>query len=110
MVSDWNEGLEAVFLLKTVRELKANHSAFTMAIANTEAAAAAREAGADLVLSRPLVPDEVKYALLTCDSFLVQMKSWLPRTGPSPVEGPIANQASANRCRLCGRLDFGEQG
>ena len=28
VVSDWNEGLEAVFLLKTVRELKANHSAF----------------------------------------------------------------------------------
>ena len=51
-----------------------------------EAAAAAREAGADLVLSRPLVPDEVKYALLTCDSFLAQMKSWLTRMGPSPAE------------------------
>ncbi len=96
VVSDWNEGLEAVFLLKTVRELKGNHSAFTLAIANAEGATAAREAGADLVLSRPLVPDEVKYALLTCDSFLAQMKSWLTRTGPSPVEGPIANQVSAN--------------
>ena len=63
IVSDWNEGLEAVFLLKTVRELKGNHSAFTLAIANAETATAAREAGADLVLSRPLVPDEVKYAL-----------------------------------------------
>jgi TonB family protein len=96
VVSDWDEGLEAVFLLKTVRELKGNHSAFTLAIANAEAAAAAREAGADLVLSRPLIPDEVKYALLTCDSFLAQMKSWLTRMGPSPVEGPITNQASAN--------------
>jgi TonB family protein len=95
VVSDWNEGLEAVFLLKTVRDLKGNHSAFTLAIANPEAAAAAREAGADLVLSRPLVPDEVKYALLTSDSFLAQMKSWLTRMGPSPVEGPTANQASA---------------
>jgi CheY-like chemotaxis protein len=83
VVSDWDEGLEAVFLLKTVRELKGNHSAFTLAIANAEAAAAAREAGADLVLSRPLIPDEVKYALLTCDSFLAQMKSWLTRLGPS---------------------------
>jgi TonB family protein len=95
VVSDWNEGLEAVFLLKTVRELKGNHSAFTLAIANAEGAAAAREAGADLVLSRPLVPDEVKYALLTCDSFLAQMKSWLTRMGPSAAEGPTANQASA---------------
>ena len=95
VVSDWNEGLEAVFLLKTVRELKGNHSAFTLAIANPEAAAAAREAGADLVLSRPLVPDEVKYALLTSDSFLAQMKSWLTRMGPSPAETSIDNQASA---------------
>jgi TonB family protein len=95
VVSDWNEGLEAVFLLKTVRELKANHSAFTLAIANAEAAAAAREAGADLVLSRPLVPDEVKYALLTCDAFLLQMKSWLPRLGPSPAEEAIAKQRVA---------------
>jgi TonB family protein len=85
VVSDWNEGLEAVFLLKTVRELKANQTAFTIAIAGTEAAAAAREAGADLVLSRPLVPDQVKYALLTSDAFLVQMKSWLPRLGQAPV-------------------------
>ena len=92
VVSDWNEGLEAVFLLKTVRELKGNHSAFTLAIANAEAAGAAREAGADLVLSQPLVPDEVKYALLTCDSFLVQMKSWLTRMSSSPAK-PIENRA-----------------
>ncbi len=95
VVSDWSEGLEAVFLLKTVRELKANHSAFTLAIADAEGAAAAREAGADLVLSRPLVPDEIKYALLTCDSFLFQMKSWLPRLGPSPAENATATQAVA---------------
>jgi TonB family protein len=93
VVSDWNEGLEAVFLLKTVRELKGNHSAFTLAIANAEAGAAAREAGADLVLSRPLVPDEVKYALLTCDSFLAHMKSWLPGPSPSAEDGATANQA-----------------
>jgi TonB family protein len=92
VVSDWNEGLEAVFLLKTVRELKGNHSAFTLAIANAETAVAAREAGADLVLSRPLVPDEVKYALLTCDSFLAQMKSWLPRLDSPPAKDLIANQ------------------
>ena len=95
VVSDWNEGLEAVFLLKTVRELKANHSAFTIAIANTEAAVAALAAGADLVLSRPLLPDKVKYALLTCDPFLVQMRSWLPRTEPSSGQDMTANGAQA---------------
>jgi TonB family protein len=96
VVSDWNEGLEAVFLLKTVRDLKANHSAFTLAIANAEAAGAAREAGADLVLSRPLIPDEIKYALLTCDAFLIQMKSWLPRLGPAQAEHAASKQASAS--------------
>jgi 2-polyprenyl-3-methyl-5-hydroxy-6-metoxy-1,4-benzoquinol methylase len=40
-VSDWNEGLEAAFLLKTSRELKANHAAFTIAIAEAESADAA---------------------------------------------------------------------
>ena len=74
IVSDWNEGLEAAFLLKTSRELKANHAAFTVAIADPDSAEAAHEAGADLVLSRPIVSDEVKYALLTCDPFLAHMK------------------------------------
>jgi TonB family protein len=95
IVSDWNEGLEAVFLLKTVRELKGNHSAFTLAIANADAATAAREAGADLVLSRPLVADAVKYALLTSDSFLAQMKSWLPRLAPTSAEAVTSSQVVA---------------
>jgi TonB family protein len=95
VVSDWNEGLEAVFLLKTVRELKANHSAFTIAIASPEAAAAALAAGADLVLGRPLLPDKVKYDLLTSDLFLAQMKSWLPRTASSTGKDLIANRAEA---------------
>lgn len=81
IVSDWNEGLEAAFLLKTSRELKANHAAFTIAIADLESAEAAQQAGADLVLSRPIFPDEVKYALLTSDPFLAHMKTWLPKLG-----------------------------
>lgn len=107
VVSDWNEGLEAVFLLKTVRELKANHSAFTIVIADAEAAPAAREAGADLVLSRPLVPDEVKYALLTCDPFLAQMKTWLPRLGPSP-SAEIVEKQEQLKPLLVTENDFGD--
>jgi protein TonB len=91
IVSDWNEGLEAAFLLKTSRELQSNHAAFTVAIASPEAASAARQAGADLVLSRPIVPDEVKYALLTCDPFLLHMKTWLPKLGFPPAEGAQPN-------------------
>jgi len=86
IVSDWNEGLEAAFLLKTSRELKANHAAFTIAVADPEAAELAREAGADLILNRPASADEVKYALLTSDAFLGHMKQWLPRLGFSDVK------------------------
>ncbi len=106
VVSDWNEGMEAVFLLKTVRELKANHSAFTVAIASTEAATAALEAGADLVLRRPLVPDKIKYALLTSDPFLAQMKSWLPRMGSSPSEDVPANRAQG---KALAAIDVGNE-
>ena len=96
IVSDWNEGLEAAFLLKTSRELQSNHAAFTVAIASPEAASAARQAGADLVLSRPIVPDDVKYALLTCDPFLLHMKTWLPKLGFPPAEGPLPNNPKPN--------------
>ena len=96
IVSDWNEGLEAAFLLKTARELQSNHAAFTVAIASPEAASAARKAGADLVLSRPIVPDDVKYALLTCDPFLVHMKTWLPKLGFPPAEGTLPNNPKPN--------------
>ena len=96
IVSDWDEGLEAAFLLKTARELQSNHAAFTVAIASPEAAGAARKAGADLVLSRPIVPDDVKYALLTCDPFLVHMKSWLPKLGFPPAAGTVPNRAEPN--------------
>ncbi len=81
IVADWDEGLEGTFLLKTSRELKSNRSAFAIAIANSSASAAARQAGADLVLSKPIVPEQAKYALLTCDKFLSHMKNWLPRLG-----------------------------
>ena len=101
IVSDWNEGLEAAFLLKTSRELKANHAAFTMAIADPDSAEAAHEAGADLVLSRPIVSDEVKYALLTCDPFLAHMKMWLPKLGFPAAE----KTAGERRKRTGGRAD-----
>jgi TonB family protein len=81
IVCDWNEGPEAAFLLKTSRELQLNRSAFMVVIARPEASVVAQRAGADLVLSKPVMPASAKYALLTCDLFLQRMRSWLPQLG-----------------------------
>jgi TonB family protein len=98
IVADWDEGLEASFLLKTARELKSNKGAFTLAIASADAAAAALQVGANLVLSKPIYPDKVKYALLTCDEFLSHLRTWLPRLGFPAGEEP-ARQVVENELR-----------
>src|SRR5215469_16172568 len=80
IVSDFDDGLEAGFLLKTSRELKGNSGAFTLAVTtDRDANAAARQVGADLVLSKPVVAEVVKYSLLTSDAFLRSMRNWLPK-------------------------------
>ena len=73
IVADWSEGAEAVFLLKTAQELKARLPfAIVLAGAHNEA-----QADADLILSKPLVANSIKRILLTRDSFLERMQSWL---------------------------------
>jgi len=80
IVSDFDEGLEASFLLKTSRELKGNSGAFTLAVtADRDANAAARQVGADLVLNKPIVAEVAKYSLLTSDAFLCSMRNWLQK-------------------------------
>lgn len=80
IVADWDDGVEASFLLKTSRELKSNTAAFRVAVVNhAEAASAARLIGADLAILKPITPDKVKYALLTCDEFLRCLRTWLPK-------------------------------
>jgi TonB family protein len=78
LVVDWDEGLDGGFLLKTARELKINSSAFTLIIARGEASAIARQTGAHLVLAKPILPDQVQFALLGCEEFLRRLKTWLP--------------------------------
>lgn len=79
LLADWDDGLEASFLLKTSRELKANQPEFTIAVVSTrEAETAAKTVGADFVLKKPFTSDQAKYALLTCDTFLARMRKWLP--------------------------------
>jgi TonB family protein len=82
IVADWDEGLEAGFLLKTAREMSPNRSAFAIAIANAGANMSARQAGANIVLTKPIEPTQVKYALLSCDEFLQHMKNWFSQPLP----------------------------
>jgi TonB family protein len=81
IVADWDSGPEAAFLLKNARELKLNKAAFTLAITGgtSHLAAGTDEDDPDLVLSKPLIPDQVKYAVLSNDRFLGCMKAWVAR-------------------------------
>ena len=85
IVADWDDGVEASFLIKTSRELKSNTAAFRVAVVNhAEAASAAHLIGADLAILKPITPDKVKYALLTCDEFLRCLRTWLPKFKDTP--------------------------
>lgn len=79
IVADWDSGPEAAFLLKNARDLKLNKAAFTLALTSGTSALADEADGPDLVLSKPLVPDQVKYAMLSNDRFLGCMKAWIAR-------------------------------
>ena len=79
IVADWDSGPEAAFLLKNARELKLNKAAFTLALTSGTSNPTAEEDGPDLVLTKPLEPDQVKYAVLSNDRFLGCMKAWIAR-------------------------------
>jgi TonB family protein len=105
VVVDWDEGLEASFLLKTARELKSNRSAFAIVIGRAEASAALEQAGADLVLSKPVHPDRVRHALLSSNEFMSHIKPRLtlgperaaaiPGTGTGIWSTPVAQREPA---------------
>jgi TonB family protein len=94
IVADWDEGLEAGFLLKTAREMTPNRGAFAIAIANAGANISARQAGANIVLTKPIEPTQVKYALLSCDEFLQHMRNWFSQ--PLPEAPPPSPSAQAH--------------
>ncbi len=94
IVADCDSGPEAGFLLKNARDLKLNKAAFTLALTSDSQQVPTDGSAADLVLTKPLTPDEIKYALLGNDRFLVCMKSWIgqgdiaqapQRSAPSPA-------------------------
>src|SRR5579864_4641899 len=61
IVADWDSGPEAEFLLENARELKLNKAAFTLALSSGTSSIACEEHRPDLVLTKPLIPDQVKY-------------------------------------------------
>ena len=74
IVADWDDGVEASFLLKTARELKANSEAFMIALSAPELAAAAKHAGTDLVLNKPLSPELVRQVLAGSKEFAAKFQ------------------------------------
>jgi periplasmic protein TonB len=74
IAADWDDGVEASFLLKTARELKANADAFTIALAKPEMADAAKRAGANFMLKKPILPGQPRQTLMGCQEFTVRFK------------------------------------
>jgi len=79
IVADCDSGPEAAFLLKNARELKLNKAAFTLALTSRVPNVTDEENGPDLTLTKPLMPDQVKYALLSNDHFLGCLRAWIAR-------------------------------
>ena len=78
IVADCDSGPEAAFLLQNSRELKLNKTAFTLAVAAGVPKIDPQD-GPDLVLTKPLISDQVKYSVLSNDRFLVCMRAWVAR-------------------------------
>ncbi len=103
IVADWDSGPEAPFLLKNARDLKLNKAAFTLAVTTGMPDVSAEEEDSpDLILTKPLVPDQVKYAVLSNDRFLGCMKTWIARgdfaQGPG-TRPSVANAENTERRR-----------
>jgi TonB family protein len=97
IVADWDCGPEASFLLKNARELKLNKAAFTLALTSGKSNLATQEDSPDLVLTKPLIPDQVKYALLANDRFLGCMKVWIARSDLAQVQQTTPSVASVEK-------------
>jgi TonB family protein len=93
IAADWDSGPEAAFLLKNARELKLNKAAFTLAVTSGASKLAAEADDPDLVLIKPVVPDQIKYALLSNDRFLGCMKAWIARGDFAQAQGTAAHSA-----------------
>ena len=97
IVADWDSGPEAAFLLKNARDLKLNKAAFTLALTSATSALADKEDSPDLILTKPLIPDQVKYAVLSNDRFLGCMKAWVARGDFAQAQPAIPTAETGDR-------------
>ena len=88
IVADWDDGVEASFLLKTARELKANTEAYMMALSKPELAAAAQHAGTHLVLNKPLLPERVRQTLAGSKEFAAKFQREQMIAVSEPTQAP----------------------
>jgi|SRR5579862_273710 len=70
IVVDQDEGPEAEFLLKSASELSINKNAFVLVVAE-DGNRPRPLSRSDLLLVKPLIPEQIKYSLLECDRFLL---------------------------------------
>jgi len=94
IVADCDSGPEAAFLLKNSRELKLNKAAFTLAL-TAGALRGDTQDGPDLVLTKPLISDQVKYSVLSNDRFLACMRNWVTRG--DFVQRPVSPITAADK-------------
>ena len=88
IAADWDDGVEASFLLKTARELKANSEAFMMALCAPELAAAAKHAGTNIVLNKPLLPGQVTQTLSGSKEFAAKFQREQMIAVSEPTQAP----------------------
>ncbi len=88
IAADWDDGVEASFLLKTACELKANSEAFTVVMAKPELGAAARHSGANLVLNKPLLPGQARQTLLGSQEFTAKFQGGQMVAASEPTQAP----------------------
>jgi len=84
IAADWDCGPEAAFLLTNARDLKLNKAAFTLALSSGTCSVGSETESPDLVLMKPLIPEQVKYALLGNDRFLGCLRAWVARGDFAP--------------------------
>src|ERR1700724_1246096 len=86
IAADWDSGPEAAFLLKNARELKLNKAAFTLALTSATSNLVVEDNGPDLIVTKPLIPEQVKYLLLANDRYLACISAWIARGDFTPSQ------------------------
>lgn len=86
ILTDFDDGVEAQFLLKTSRELASHHDSLVIAL--TSVGVNASQPKVDVVLNKPLTADKLRLTLLKDEAFLRAMKK-TPAAAPASLPSPL---------------------